>query len=184
MTTLIDDLLTYSEISQKATLEQEVDLNFIIDCVFSDLDLEVEQKEATVQVSKLFTIKGHRRQLQQAFQNLISNALKYSKPDVPPVITIGCSKVKGGDTGLHLTVDAQTKDFYQVTVKDNGIGFEQADADRIFNVFTRLHGMAEYKGTGVGLSIVRKVVENHKGFIWAESQPGEGAIFKILLPVE
>ena len=184
MTTLIDDLLTYSEISQKATLEQEVDLNFIIDCVLSDLDLEVEQKEATVQVSKLFTIKGHRRQLQQAFQNLISNALKYSKPDVPPVITIGCSKVKGGDTGLHLTVDAQTKDFYQVTVKDNGIGFEQADADRIFNVFTRLHGMAEYKGTGVGLSIVRKVVENHKGFIWAESQPGEGAIFKILLPVE
>jgi PAS domain S-box-containing protein len=182
MSTLIDDLLTYSEVSQKATLEQEVDLNFIIDCVLSDLDLEIEQKRATIQVSKLFHMTGHRRQLQQAFQNLISNALKYSKPEVAPVISITCGKIKGSDTGLHFTTEQQAKEFYQVMVKDNGIGFEQEDAERIFNVFTRLHGMAEYKGTGVGLSIVRKVIENHHGYIWAESQPSEGATFKILLP--
>ena len=78
----------------------------------------------------------------------------------------------------------EKKDYYLVEIADNGIGFDQADAERIFNVFTRLHGMAEYKGTGVGLSIVRKVVENHGGLIWADSRPGEGSTFKVLLPTE
>ncbi|HYH16830.1 MAG TPA: PAS domain S-box protein [Flavisolibacter sp.] len=182
MSTLIDDLLLYSEVSQRSSLEEQVDMNFIIDCVVSDLDLQIEQKGATIEVDKLFTIKGHRRQLQQAFQNLISNALKYSKPDTPPVINISCNQVKGINTGIALSTEELATDFYQLTVSDNGIGFEQKDAERIFNVFTRLHGMAEYKGTGVGLSIVRKVIENHCGYIWAEGQPGEGATFKILLP--
>jgi PAS domain S-box-containing protein len=184
MSTLIDDLLTYSEASQKTTLEETVDMNEVMNQVLSDLDLEIEQKRATIEVSQLFTITGHRRQLQQAFHNLIGNALKYSKPGVPPVITIECSIVNGSETGLHLVPDQQAKDFYKVMVKDNGIGFEQANAERIFNVFTRLHGMAEYKGTGVGLSIVRKVIENHNGYIWAESHPGEGTAFYVLLPVE
>ena len=184
MNTLIDDLLMYSEVSQQTVLEQEADLNFIIESVLSDLDLEIEQKGAIIKVSKLFILKGNRRQLQQAFQNLIANALKYSKPNVAPVITIDCSKVIGSETGLQLSAEEAAKMFYQVTVEDNGIGFEQEDAERIFNVFTRLHGMAEFKGSGVGLSIVRKVIENHNGYIWAESQPGEGASFRILFPVE
>ena len=184
MTTLIDDLLMYSEVSQTAVLNEEVDLNLIVSYVLSDLDLEIEEKKAVVKVGKLFTVKGHRRQLQQAFQNLIGNALKYIKPDTAPVISITCSKVKGSEANLPLKPEVQAKDYYQVTVMDNGIGFDQEDADRIFNVFTRLHGLTEYKGTGVGLSIVRKVIENHNGHIWAESQPGEGATFKILLPVE
>jgi PAS domain S-box-containing protein len=184
MSTLIDDLLTYSEVSHKPVLDQDVDLNLILDCVLSDLDLEVEQKGATIQRAKLFTIKGQRRQMQQAFQNLISNAIKYSKPDAPPVVRITCSKVKGADAGLQLVSDQQAKEFYQVTIMDNGIGFDRTDADRIFNVFTRLHGLAEYKGSGIGLSIVRKVIENHNGHVWAESQPGEGATFKILLPAD
>ncbi|WP_066404333.1 PAS domain-containing protein [Flavisolibacter tropicus] len=183
MSTLIDDLLTYSEVSQSAILAETVDMNQLMEQVLNDLDLQIEQKKATINVEQLFTITGHRRQLQQAFQNLIGNALKYSRPNVSPVINIQCKQVKGSDAGLQLNGEEQSKNYYQVTVKDNGIGFEQADAERIFNVFTRLHGMAEYKGTGVGLSIVRKVIENHNGFIWAESQPGEGATFKILLPV-
>jgi signal transduction histidine kinase len=183
MSTLIDDLLLYSEVSQKTALAETVDMNQVMDQVLSDLDLQVEQKGATIKVDQLFTFTGHRRQLQQAFYNLIGNALKYSRPDVTPVITIKCAIIKGSETGLQLLAEEQAKNYYQITVKDNGIGFEQADAERIFNVFTRLHGMAEYKGTGVGLSIVRKVVENHNGYIWAESQPDQGATFYILLPV-
>ncbi len=182
MGTLIDDLLTYSEVNQKSILEETVDLNQLLGQVLSDLDLEIEQRNASIKIGELFTLKGHRRQLQQAFQNLISNALKYSKPGFEPVITISCSKVQGSQIDQYLTTFELTKDYYHISVQDNGIGFDPADAGRIFNVFTRLHGLAEYKGTGVGLSIVRKVISNHQGHIWAESTPGEGATFKIILP--
>lgn len=182
MNTLIEDLLTYSEVSQKSTLKELVDMNQVIDQVLNDLDLEIEQKRATINVYPLFRFKGYRRQLQQVFQNLIGNALKYSKPDALPTISITCAEVKGAESGLQLPVEEQDQNFYLVTVKDNGIGFDQADADRIFNVFTRLHGMAEYRGTGVGLSIVKKVMENHHGHIWAEARLGEGSAFKLLFP--
>jgi signal transduction histidine kinase len=144
--------------------------------VLSDLDLEIEQKGATVTVGELCTVKGHTRQLQQAFHNLIGNALKYSKAGVSPIITVDCSWLRGATVPEGM---ADGKEYCQITVTDNGIGFDQADADRIFNVFTRLHGMAEYKGTGVGLSIVRKIIENHGGSIMATSEPGAG----VMLPV-
>jgi signal transduction histidine kinase len=117
-------------------------------------------------------IQGYRRQIQQLFQNLLSNALKYSKADVPPqiLITAGHSE-RGG------------KLYHTIKVSDNGIGFEPEYADKIFQMFTRLHGKAEYSGTGVGLSIVKKVVENHDGFIEVENEPGEGSTFEIYLPV-
>lgn len=182
MSTLIDDLLTYSEVGHREAFADDVNMNELIRQVLNDLDLEIEQKQAMIQVQPLFTIKGHQRQLLQAFQNLIGNALKYSKADVPPIIEISCAVVKGNTTGLPLTADEQDKEFYQITVKDNGIGFAQADAERIFNVFTRLHGRSEYKGTGIGLSIVRKVVQNHNGHIWARSEEGKGASFYLLLP--
>jgi PAS domain S-box-containing protein len=182
MNTLIEDLLTYSEVSQDMRVTETVDINEVIQQVLSDLDLEIEQKGAAVTVSKLFSVQGHTRQLQQAFHNLIGNALKYSKPGVPPLITIDCTEVAGTDLPEGIAID-NDKAYYQITVKDNGIGFDQADANRIFNVFTRLHGMAEYKGTGVGLSIVRKIIENHGGIITAESHPDEGATFKVLFPI-
>ena len=184
MGTLIDDLLTYSQVSKRPSTIEDVNLNQLIDQVLEDLDLEIEDKEAVVTVDKLFTMRGHQRQLQQAFQNLISNALKYSKPGVVPQVNISYRKVVGKETGLHLSAEEWEKEFYCISIQDNGIGFEQADAERIFNVFTRLHGMAEYKGTGIGLSIVRKVIENHNGYIWATSQLGQGATFYILLPGE
>ncbi len=180
MTSLIDDLLSYSQVSIRLRSFEDVDLNQIIDLVLGDLDFEVEEKGAIVSVDNLFIIQGHHRQLQQAFQNLIGNALKYSKPGVPPVIKISCNIVMGKDAGMAMSSDAQQKEFYQISVSDNGVGFEQQDAERIFNVFTRLYGNAEYKGTGVGLSIARKVIQNHKGYIIAQSQPGEGATFKVL----
>lgn len=182
MGSLIDDMIAYSQVSLTPTTRDDVDLNGLIALVLGDLDIEIEEKGAIIKSDKLFTIEGHHRQLQQAFQNLISNALKYGKPGVAPEITITCNKVLGKDTGLHLSPDEQIQTYYAVSIKDNGIGFEQQDADRIFNIFTRLHGNTVIKGTGIGLSIVRKVIENHHGFISAESKPGEGATFNVYLP--
>ena len=183
MNTLIDDLLMYSHVSRGAIIEETVDLNQKLKAVLEDLELEIEEKKAKVIADPLPTIKGHRRQLQQLFQNLVSNAVKYNRPGVVPEIRITCKKVEDADQ-LPFIPAKQKEQYCLINVQDNGIGFHQEDAERIFNVFTRLHGNAEYKGSGVGLSIVRKVVENHGGYIWAESTSGEGATFHVLLPVE
>lgn len=182
MSSLIDDLLAYSQVNMRPRTFEEVALNGIIDLVLTDLDLEIEEKGANVVVGPLFTIQGHHRQLQQAFQNLIGNALKYSQPGVVPQISITGEVVKGKDQ--EITAQYPQKSFYLVNVRDNGIGFEQKHVERIFNVFTRLHGNTDYRGTGVGLSIVRKVVENHHGAITAESEPGKGSTFKLYLPAD
>jgi hypothetical protein len=126
-------------------------------------------------MQQLPTINGDERQLRQLFHNLISNALKYNKPGEAPVVTIHCTIADG--SGEH-------KKYFQVEVSDNGIGFNPEYTEKIFQVFYRLHGRSEYPGTGVGLSIAKKVVENHGGQIHAESIPGEGAKFKILFPAE
>jgi light-regulated signal transduction histidine kinase (bacteriophytochrome) len=173
MGNLIDDLLLYSHVSQRPPEMEKVDLNEKVQRVLEDLELDVQEKEAIISVGKLPVVQGYRRQLQQLFQNLISNALKYSKKDVAPRIVITAKEVVEKGKSYHL-----------VTVEDNGIGFEQEYADKIFQMFTRLHGKGEYSGTGVGLSIVKKVVENHNGFIRVESTPGEGSTFNVLLPVE
>lgn len=182
MQLLVDDLLEFSHVSEQAQLEEEIDLNEKIKKVLSDLELLIEEKGARVIIDPLPTIKGNRRQLQQLFQNLISNALKYSKPDVPPVINITSRRVKGNEVQVPLPSTYGDRSFHFIEVSDNGIGFEQQYAEQIFKMFQRLHGKSEYSGTGVGLSIARKVVENHQGHIWAESEPGKGATFKILLP--
>jgi signal transduction histidine kinase len=143
--------------------------------------VEVQQKGAEIILGELPLVRANRRQMQQLFQNLISNALKYAKPDVRPRIEIRSNLVNLEDIRPGFAREAEGK-YHQIIVQDNGIGFSQVDAQRIFNIFTRLHGTTEYRGTGVGLSIAQKVVENHQGFIWAESHPDEGARFYVLLP--
>lgn len=184
MGTLIDDLLTFSHVGRGLPDVESIDLNVKFKNVLEDLEVVIQEKGAVVKAGLLPTIKGHKRQLQQLFQNLIGNALKYSKPDVPPVIEMHCSTITGKEAAQHVSAEEANHSFYMIEVKDNGVGFEQKDADRIFNVFTRLHSNAEYRGTGVGLSIVKKVMENHKGYVWAESKPGAGASFKVLFPIE
>jgi PAS domain S-box-containing protein len=184
MASLIETLLSYSVVSMQKERDEDINLNDLLAVVLDDLELEIEEKKAIIKVENLFTIKGHLRQLQQAFQNLVANALKYSRAEVVPEVTISCDKLLGKETSLDLSEKDQEKNFYCLTIRDNGIGFKQEYAERIFNVFTRLHGMTEYQGTGIGLSIVRKVIENHNGHIWAESQPGEGSAFRVLLPVD
>jgi PAS domain S-box-containing protein len=185
MQLLIDDLLEYSHVSTANNYSDDIDLKKKVMQVLEDIEVAVTEKDAKIVVGALPVIKGHRRQLQQLFQNLITNALKFSKPGVSPEIHISSSVVTGEDiSAFELVEDTKNKLYNLLEIRDNGIGFQQEYADKIFRMFQRLHGKAEYEGTGIGLAIVRKVVENHKGFIRAYSKPGEGATFKILLPIE
>lgn len=183
MSTLIDDLLVYSHVNRDASIAEPVDLNQVMLSVLEDLELSVEQKGAKVEVGPLPSIVGHSRQLQQLFENLIGNSLKYSKEGVTPNIQITASVVKGFDTGAPAAAVHANHMYHKIQIQDNGIGFQQADAERIFTVFTRLHGNVDYRGTGIGLSIAHRVVQNHGGYIWAESEPGRGSLFNVLLPV-
>jgi PAS domain S-box-containing protein len=184
MTILIDDLLEYSHATKGIINVESIDLNQKLEMVLEDLDIQVQEKHGKITADKLPVIKGNRRQIQQLFQNLLSNALKYSKPDRHPQITISSKRVPGRETPLTLSGEEGNQLYHLIQIKDNGIGFDPKYADDIFNIFTRLHGAAEYKGSGVGLSIVRRVIENHRGYIWAESTPGAGSTFSILLPVD
>jgi PAS domain S-box-containing protein len=180
MITLIDDLLSYSYVTNGIDNKELINLNQKVNLVLEDLELEIEDKKASIIVGPLPNIMGQERQVQQLFQNLITNAIKYSKPEEAPRIEITSKMVEAGET-LPGTTLINPGSYYLIEVKDNGLGFDQEDADRIFNVFTRLHN-SQHDGTGIGLAIARKVVESHSGFIWAESKAGKGACFKVLLP--
>ena len=183
MGALIDDLLLYSHVSQRPHQKEEVDLNEKIRKVLEDLDLDIQQKNAVIKMEPLPIVKGYRRQLQQMLQNLVGNALKYNKPGVSPQITIRSKIVSAKEAGIF-SAEGMQEQYYLIEIADNGIGFEQHESERIFQMFQRLHANKEYHGTGVGLAIVRKVVENHNGKIVAESEPGKGATFRIYLPVD
>jgi len=179
MMALIDDLLLYSRFSQRPLQMEAVDLNEKIRKVLEDLEVEVHNKKAIVNIHPLPVVVGYPVQLQQLFQNLIGNALKYHQQDLPPVVDISFSVVSGKQLGYPL----QPREYYLIEVTDNGIGFDQVHSERIFQMFQRLHGNAEYRGTGVGLAIARKVTDNHHGRIVAQSEPGKGSKFILYLPV-
>lgn len=183
MKTLITDLLAYSQVSKNPGEPEPVDLNDIIQNVLQDLEAPIQETEATVKVVHLPSIPGNDRQLRQMFQNLIGNALKYRKPGIKPEVVIRCRPIKETDSLSQTLPAGIKKGCYLIEVSDNGIGFEQEHAQKIFKVFQRLHGRSEYEGTGVGLAIVQKVINNHKGYITAQSEPGEGATFQVFLPV-
>lgn len=182
MQTLIDDLLEYSQAAKGSSKLEEVDLNETIKNVAEDLELEIQKKHACLDVQPLPTIKVDKRQIQQLFQNLISNALKYSRPDVIPFIKITSRVVRGKEVMKDLPMETKEKIFHLIEISDNGIGFDQKYADSIFDVFTRLESASQSRGSGIGLAIVKRVVESHHGSVWAESQPGKGSTFKLLLP--
>jgi PAS domain S-box-containing protein len=182
MQNLIHDLLEYSHAAHGSSEYEVIDLEADIKHVLEDLELEIQKKQARIRLDSLPTIKGNKRQMQQLFQNLLSNALKYSKQGVAPEIAITSRRMLARDVKRDLPIEAGSQLCTLIEVSDNGIGFDQKDADRIFKVFTRLATDGLYRGSGVGLSIVRKVVESHQGFVWAESEPGKGSTFKILLP--
>ncbi len=180
MRILIDDLLQYSRTSRTKNDFEKVDLNTTIENAISELSETIKEKKAVVDFEKLPQVKGVVFQLNQLFINLVSNSLKYAKEDEIPYIKIQ-SKKTSGKTDKNIP-ENDKRTFYKITITDNGIGFEQEFSEKIFNLFQRLHGKTDYPGTGVGLAICKKIVDNHKGYITAKSSLGNGAKFSIYLP--
>jgi signal transduction histidine kinase len=181
---LIKDVLDYSRLSAKRDVFKPVDLNTLIEGVLTDLETAISDQNALIQVDALPTIYGDHAQLRQLFQNLISNALKFGLPGRVPRISLSAKTIAGYESGFSLPASDENHSFFLIEVTDNGIGFMPDQANLIFQVFQRLHGKKPYVGTGIGLAVVQKVVENHQGYIVAEGRPGEGATFKILLPAD
>ncbi len=180
MQTLINDLLTFSGLSFSERKFEVTDFRDIIEKVKIELKEVIEEKHATIEASELCPANIIVFQFYQVLQNLIGNALKFSKPGRPPHIIIRSRMVRGSD--LKNPKLSPEEDYCHISIADNGIGFEEEFSEKIFEVFQRLHGKAEYSGTGIGLAIVRRIVENHHGMITATSKVDEGTTFDIFIP--
>jgi PAS domain S-box-containing protein len=167
MRNLIDDLLAYSRVANEEPRREQVDLKMLVDGVLKILGPAIAETEATVEVGELPTLEAESMQLGQLLQNLIGNAVKFHEPGRPPTVRVGARRTMGGCV---------------VSVTDDGIGIDEADQERIFAMFTRLHGRDAYAGTGIGLAICRRIAERHGGRIYVESTPGQGSTFHTLLP--
>ena len=178
---LISDLLSFSSTNTYKKEFVNTDLNDLLKEVLADLNDPIQKSKAVISVDNLPSAKVIVFQFHQLFTNLVTNAIKFAKKDSQPHISISGSYVKGD--GSKKLNNQLSKDHYHITVRDNGIGFEPQYANRIFEVFQRLHGREEYEGTGIGLAICKKIVENHQGMITAEGEPGKGAQFHIYIPV-
>ncbi|MEP6795413.1 MAG: response regulator [Saprospiraceae bacterium] len=176
---LIRDIMTFAKISVEKSAFEISDLNLLINEVISDMETVVMDKNATISVSPLPTLFVNPSLIRPLFYNLIHNALKYSKTDVPPAIKI-YSDIVHTNNNSNLSMDP----YCRIFVEDNGIGFDQKYAEQIFEMFKRLHHQDEYEGTGIGLAFCKKIVEQHEGFISARSALDQGATFIISLPTK
>lgn len=181
MQSLIKNLLSYSRIDSSRTDFEEIDLNETLTKVKEDLAAGINETGATVVSDKLPVLKGVAFQIEQLFTNLISNSLKYKNVSTPPRIEIRYEQIDSSQLPNHLTKDK--KIYHKITFIDNGIGFEPQYAEKIFEVFQRLHQKTEYTGNGIGLAICKKIAENHNGYIIAKSTVGLGAQFIVYLPL-
>ncbi len=180
MQQLIDDLLAFSRISTTELKFEKVDLNVIVEDIKAELKDTLFEKKASIEALDLGPANIIAFQFRQLMYNLISNALKFSKADLPCRIQISSRIVQGNQLAIDSL--APEKKYCHITVKDNGIGFEQHFKEKIFELFQKLHGKEVYAGTGIGLAIVKKIIENHKGLITATSELGHGAQFDIYIP--
>jgi signal transduction histidine kinase/CHASE3 domain sensor protein len=180
MRVLIDDLLLFSRTNRAEKVFEKTDLNLVFQKANHELGEIISEKKGSIESVKLPILNVIPYQMEQLFINLISNSLKYSRAGVKPCVKIECEKVRGKDYS-PFKVNGEKK-YYKFTFTDNGLGFEQQNAENIFTLFHRLHHKTEYTGTGIGLSICKKIVENHAGFIMAEGRPNEGATFTFFLP--
>lgn len=179
MTTLIDQLLDLSRVRKDLNLFEEVNLNDTLKDVKNDLELSISEKNVIIHNELLPTIRAIPQQMQQLFLNLLSNSLKYSKKDVSPVINITVREYVSDQDKQAFPLAGKK---FELVIADNGIGFDAADSEKIFSIFQRLHTREQFPGTGVGLALCKKVVQNHNGEIFAVSELNKGAAFHVILP--
>jgi signal transduction histidine kinase len=180
MTKLIDDLLDYSRLSADTTTEQ-ADLNVLLREVIADFDYLVDEKNAVITVHQLPAVRCVPSQLRQVFQNLVGNSLKFAKADIAPVIDISSEIIAEKDFNSPASASGN---YCRITVRDNGIGFDESYLDKIFIIFQSLNDRKAYDGTGIGLAIAKKIIDKHNGLITARSKPGNGSSFIIILPLQ
>jgi PAS domain S-box-containing protein len=182
MSLLIKNLLEFSRLIKPEESFETIKLNDLVEEVVKDFDLILEEKKVKLSIGTLPSINGSALQMHQLFQNLLSNAIKFTLPDRTPAISINSEKISF-DQMQQYGYSPKSFDAYDhITVADNGIGFDQRHTDHIFEIFKRLHGRTEYKGSGIGLALCRRIVANHGGYIHAESTVGNGSTFHIFLP--
>ncbi len=179
MQILINDLLAYSRHTQTVDHFETANLNDLVADVISDLEIEIKRTNATIKLEQLPSLVVIPTQIRQLFQNLISNSIKFSNPGIYPRINIWSERMAEEDENIS---PDEKRVFHKIMISDNGMGFEQKFAEDIFVVFKRLHSYHQIEGTGIGLSICKKIVEKHNGEIKAESFPGKGSVFTICLP--
>jgi signal transduction histidine kinase len=183
MQSLINNLLDFSRHSFSSSDFKKTDLSVLVKDMISDMELEIEKSKATVKYNGLPVIYAVPGMMQQLFHNLLSNALKFRREEVKPEVSILSEKIPHSELKQILSnVNGNGKNYYRITVSDNGIGFEKKHSQEIFKVFKRLHSYQEFEGTGVGLSICKKIVEKHGGLISADSEPDKGTTFTMILP--
>jgi light-regulated signal transduction histidine kinase (bacteriophytochrome) len=169
MRTLVNDLLFFSQVTTHVPTFQPTDLSGVAHEVLADLETTIADAGGRVEVGTLPVIEADALQMRQLLQNLVGNAIKYRRADLPSVVQLSAAR--------------PDHRYCTLTVADNGIGFHQDHADKIFRMFERLHGRNEYAGSGIGLAICRKIVEHHRGTIAAASTAGQGATFTVTLPI-
>jgi len=180
MRVLINDLLEFSRISKTTLPYEQVDLNKTLQQVLIDLELVIEETQTVLTKTELPVIKAVPAQMKQLLNNIINNAIKFHKENVPPLISVE-STVLSAEERLKYEL-SEGMIYYKIAITDNGIGFDSEYATRIFQVFQRLHGKSEYPGSGIGLAICKKIVEYHYGLIYAENIPDTGARFTFIIP--
>jgi light-regulated signal transduction histidine kinase (bacteriophytochrome) len=179
MQALIKDILLFSKTSIEKPVFVESDLNSILAEVLSEMENQIAEKKAVIEAAPLPLLNVNPVLIRPLFHNLVSNAIKYSKKDVTPVVKI-YSEFSAGHNGGSQEIKSK---YCRIYIEDNGIGFEQKYSEQIFGMFKRLHLHTEFEGTGIGLALCKKIVEEHNGFITARSKVGEGSMFIISLPV-
>ncbi len=182
MQTLIEDLLTYSRTNTHGAVFESVDLNTLVREIREEAKEKLDEHHGLIESDALPVLSVIRFQFHQLFTNLIGNALKFSKPGVAPQIKISTAITDSAKI-KHSKVIADQK-YQLISISDNGIGFDPEHSVKIFEVFHRLHGRSEYKGTGIGLAICKKIMDNHHGLILAQGEEGKGSTFNIYIPLQ
>ncbi len=180
MRVLIDNLLDLSRVTRADHMFEPVDLGKLVRLAQSDLEILIDESKASIVVADLPVVEGIPTQLRQMFTNLLSNALKFAKLGTMPLIEISGERLGRREMEENFLVADKT--YFRIDVKDNGIGFDQEYEEKIFQIFQRLHGKSDYPGSGIGLSICKRIAERHQGLISATGKTGEGAVFSIILP--